>query len=732
MGKEDRHHRSNVDVPRDVGENTLQTDRRTRDRVRLFFWAVLTVVCLVAVMVARQQQEQGLQRKMEAAQERAVRFTQNVLADRLDAKRVSQPIGRSGYDELLTELKHGLFNDQRVVRVRVWREDGLLVFTTDHPDPRSGPSRPTMPAWTSRSPLRGDLTSVVGSESFARDDSTTPEPTALLSTFIPLRSTDKADVFGVVQIDNDYAMMVDATEHPWKQVQIAFAILALICLVMAIVSLVWSHRTGQPAGLPSAAGSRPSRREACAPRPRTRRRRPRRRPRPPKLRERVKELEGKTKSLSEQQSELEKLRNRVAEFESRPAPAQAAQEADPAEMAQLKAHASQLEEQARGAESRVTQLQSRVTEMEAQLRVTTDQLRMAQQRAEEAPGVAVDRDAARDPGGDPGEARRAAEVEQVLRDELEASRTETQRVAARARRDGASRSRRRRARSRDSSTRSAHRRGWPRKSGNASWPRPRRARPRKEAMSADAEARIKELTQQLERSEAERAMLRAGRPETVYEARNRQLEDELAVMRERLGAGGPAVGAAHGAGVDSGVIAALEERIAAAEERAREAERRLDEAAEASIAVTRLAPRRDADAEAHGKANGNGRERPTGTARADRDARGRSMPRTKPEAERAGRGHTCRRRSAGADRGRQRATEPVGAEHGRTAPGHLDADADARRPGRSAASAAAGRPRTCRADAGRSRPTAAMPARASRNDRPSRRARHTSGAALLG
>ena len=241
MGKEDRHHRSTSTYRGTWGRHTLQTDRRTRDRVRLFFWAVLTVVCLVAVMVARQQQEQGLQRKMEAAQERAVRFTQNVLADRLDAKRVSQPIGRSGYDELLTELKHGLFNDQRVVRVRVWRGDGMLVFTTDHPA-QIGNVTADDAGVDLRPALRGDLTSVVVSESFARDDATTPEPTSLLSTFIPLRSTDKADVFGAVEIDNDYALMVDATEHPWKQVQIAFAILALICLVMAIVSLVWSHR----------------------------------------------------------------------------------------------------------------------------------------------------------------------------------------------------------------------------------------------------------------------------------------------------------------------------------------------------------------------------------------------------------------------------------------------------------------------------------------------------------
>jgi hypothetical protein len=130
----------------------VQTDRRTRDRVRLFFWAVLTVVCLVAVVVARQQQTQGLQRKTDAAQERAVRFTQNVLADTLDAQRVARPIERSGYDQLLATLKHGLFNDQRVVRARVWDADGLLVFTTDiRPD--------RVPSRTMRSPpaLRGDM-----------------------------------------------------------------------------------------------------------------------------------------------------------------------------------------------------------------------------------------------------------------------------------------------------------------------------------------------------------------------------------------------------------------------------------------------------------------------------------------------------------------------------------------------------------------------------------------------
>src|SRR5882672_10854537 len=132
-GMEGLRHRPMLSSYRGTWGNTLQTDRRTRDRVRLFFWAVLTVVCLVAVVVARQQEAQGLQRKADAAQERAVRFTQNVLADQLDARRVARPIQRSGFDALLADVKHGLFNDQRVVRVRVWRADGMLVFTTDDP-----------------------------------------------------------------------------------------------------------------------------------------------------------------------------------------------------------------------------------------------------------------------------------------------------------------------------------------------------------------------------------------------------------------------------------------------------------------------------------------------------------------------------------------------------------------------------------------------------------------------
>ena len=532
------------------------SDRHTRDRVRLFFWAVLTVVCLAAVALSRQQQAQGLQRKSDAARERAVRFTQYVLADQLDAERVSRPIGRSGYDQLMADLNHGLFIDQRVVRVRVWRADGLLVFTTDH---RSEIGVTTSDDAQLRSALRGDLVSVVVNESFAPDDSTTPGPTTLLSTLIPLRASDKADVFGAVQIDNDYSIMVDASSHPWKQMQLAFAIVAILCLAMVVVSLVWSRRAEEIApslpGFDARADARDEKRVTAA------------RDEAAKLRTRVEELEATRASLAERQVELEKLRARVAEFEQH----RGQGSGDPAEVAQLTARAAQLEEQSRGAESRISQLQSRVIELEAQLRLTTDQLRAAQQRAEDALAVPEV------PAPIQAQLDAAAETERLLRAELEAARSETQR--AEREREAIERARSEEGRTQQGQLDEVR--------AQARLAEEERQRILAEAakspivqpeMSADGAARIRELTQQLERSEAERAMLRAGRPETVYEARNRQLEDELAQIRGELER---AVGRGRSAattGVDPGAIAAMEERIAAAEERALDAERRLDEA----------------------------------------------------------------------------------------------------------------------------------------------------------
>ena len=546
----------------------MQTDRRKRDRVRLFFWIVLSVVCLVAVLVARQQQQQGLQRKVDAAQERAVRYTHNVLGPRLDARRVGEAIERSGYDNLLADVEHDLFNDQRVVRVRVWRPDGLLVFTTD--DAASIGVESSDDADLA-SALHGTLVSDVRNEPVATDPSTNPVPMDLYATFIPLRASEKADVHGVVEIDNDYRLMLDATSQPWNQMQIAFGIVALLCLVMAILSFIWSHRPEEVAGFG------PSRRDVRAA-ARDEKKAATAKAEAAKLRDRVKTLEGETKTAAQQRAELEALRTKVASFDERSTPSRA-EIADRAEADQLKARAAQLEEQARGAEGRVAQLQARVNEMEAQLRVTTDQLRAAQKRAEAATSVPPEVQA---------QLQAASETEALLRAEL---------LSARAEAESSDKARQETER-RHAEESEAQQGQMDQVRAQARMAEEERQRILAEAakgaqneaaVSTDAGSRIRELEQLLERSDNERAMLRAGRPETVYEARNRELEDELARMRERLEVAEARARSADAAkaGVDPGVITTLEERISAAERRAEEAERRLDEANPRSAARAR-------------------------------------------------------------------------------------------------------------------------------------------------
>ncbi len=556
----------------------MQTDRRTRDRIRLFFWALLTVVCLVAALVARQQQQQGLSRKADSAEQRAIRYTQNALVARLSADRVSQPIERSGYTELLKGVKRDLFTDERLLRVRIFRPDGLLVFTTDDP---SQIGKLTTSDDAVAKALTGQVVTVATSETFAPDATTTPKKTDLLTTYVPMRTSDKGKVYGVAEFDTDYGLLRSTSSKPWAQLEIAFGILAVLCLVMTILSLIWSRRPQEVSGFG------PSRRDVRAA-ARDDKKVAESKAETAQLREKVKQLEGATKSASAQGAELETLRARVKELEARPVE-QVPTAADPAELQQLTARAAQFEDQARGNEARVGQLQARVTEMEAQLRMTTDQLRSANKRLEDSQTLPPEVQAKLQSG---------EELEQHLSTELQAAHAEVESLrkalsdseAAHAEETLAQQAQLDQARA------------------QARMADDERARFLAEAAKAPAAAptpapdeRITELEETLKRSEHERAMLRAGRPETVYEVRNRELEDEIAGLKARAVDAETRARAAEAvrAGVDPGVIAGLEERIEAAEGRARDAEQRLD------ASKTRASSRSRA-AKANGGNGGNG------------------------------------------------------------------------------------------------------------------------------
>jgi hypothetical protein len=543
----------------------LPTDRRTRDRVRVVFWAVLAVVCVAAVLAARQQQRQTLTRRAEAVQERAYRYTRSVLTRSLTPARVGHPIRGARASTLTASLRHGLLGDPHTARIRVWRLDGLLVFTTDDPS-KIGKLSPKDAG--TKAAIGGAVESLIRTETFAPDTQTTAQPTELLATYVPLRRSGGDPVYGVVEIDTYYGQLRAGSASPWNQLQIAFALIALLCLVMTVASFRWSRRP------PGVLRPGPTRRETRAA-DRDEKKLAAAQSDVATLRGRVKELEAATGSAAGHESELVRLRERVSELESRPVPgptpepgpAAAPAGPDPAETEQLRARAAQLEEQGRYNEGRMSQLQSRVTEMEAQLRLTTDQLRSAQRRLDDQPTQMRE------------QLRAAEENERRLTDALQTAKNDLERVEReRAEAEQAHAEEMLTQRSQLDEVRAQARMAEEeRRKILAETVRATTAVD--PPISPATEGRMRELEESLERSEHERAMLRAGRPETVYEARNRELEDELVATRTSLASveqqARVEVASAAGVGID--VIAALEARIAAAEERASEAERRLNQ-----------------------------------------------------------------------------------------------------------------------------------------------------------
>jgi hypothetical protein len=95
-----------------------------------------------------------------------------------------------------------------------------------------------------------------------------------------------------------------------------------------------------------------------------------------------------------------------------------------------------------------------------------------------------------------------------------------------------------------------------------------------EGMSSDE--RIEELKEELRRSEAERAMLRAGRPETQQEAEMRRIRADLRDAQVRAKAAEALAGGADQVSVVQEQLAAAARQVDAAVERAKAAEGRAD------------------------------------------------------------------------------------------------------------------------------------------------------------
>lgn len=167
----------------------------------------------------------GIEEAEANAEARAVRYAEEFLFDELTPDLASRDIVGSSYRDLLLLVQAGVLSDDRVVRVRIWKAGGDLVFSTAQRDRIEDYVAIDHPQIVQAS--TGVTASVAGPK-FEPKGGLEGSDELLYATFVPLRlQGDDVSPFGVVEIDQRYSAIEEAAKRIWRLVQM-FLILALV------------------------------------------------------------------------------------------------------------------------------------------------------------------------------------------------------------------------------------------------------------------------------------------------------------------------------------------------------------------------------------------------------------------------------------------------------------------------------------------------------------------------
>jgi hypothetical protein len=209
-------------------------DRFTRDRVSRFLWGGATAAFLVLFLLALRGGSSSLSGEEQAAQERAVGYTDTVLFGALSGDQLAAPVTGQAYRDLVIEVQGGIMTDPTVARVRVWAADGTLVFSTDGQKSVLVKTTDTAPIDAA---VNGVTTSLLTTGTVAAKSTLKGTDTQLYQTFAPLRVPDRSTVVAAAEIDQFHGMIADAAAQPWRTLKLLFAIGFLASLVLFVLSL---------------------------------------------------------------------------------------------------------------------------------------------------------------------------------------------------------------------------------------------------------------------------------------------------------------------------------------------------------------------------------------------------------------------------------------------------------------------------------------------------------------
>jgi hypothetical protein len=201
-------------------------DRITRDTASKYVWGLSALAAAGALVFAVTNGGNAVDDERTDAQARAVGYVEEALVPRVDGLDLSEPITRQAAESLDAAVARTILSDGRFSRVRIWSDDGRILFSTDRSDTPG-----------SNAALNDELLVEASNEGvLTRSDVTDtggeadPER-SLLRTYVPMGTST------VAEIDQTDEGTLAAVRTEWLYYQILAGGLLVLFLVMTGLSL---------------------------------------------------------------------------------------------------------------------------------------------------------------------------------------------------------------------------------------------------------------------------------------------------------------------------------------------------------------------------------------------------------------------------------------------------------------------------------------------------------------
>jgi hypothetical protein len=422
----------------------IGTDDRKGSKWPLF--AVLVVACGLLIAGTSFMQKTALASKVDAQESKASAVVRQTIAPIVGGANLAEPLPEATATKLRNQLRNGVLAAGVIVRVRVFAQNGLLLFSSD---PADDPGTKPGDADAIRSSAGGAPSSVAGMDRVSIG--ARPSSVELLHTYVRLQGA-RGKPGGAVSVEQPYEPLEAASQQPWHTVKLGLVAAAAVFLLITLLLLsqrfavkrARARAHSRPAS-PPGTSPRPTEEAAAKPQPKRWTFRKDKQsaadggtPSKEEVERAEKEAQREIQVREALETQLEQLRTRIREQEDQAgrhvkeltqqlqvaaarveeaeARAAAPGEGEAAQrLAAAERFAQEAGQRAREVEARATAAEVRVTELEARLveasqanmqPVAADRIAELERAAQEAMTAAAD-------------SARRAEATEAVRDELE-------------------------------------------------------------------------------------------------------------------------------------------------------------------------------------------------------------------------------------------------------------------------------------------------------------------------